>query len=287
MLNFYDIWFSNLEISNKNKLKLLELFGSSDIIWGVKREDFKKNNFSEKSIEKIFDINIKKNLDKYILFMNKYKINLILYNSELFPTSLKKINNPPAFLYVRGNLENLYEECVAIIGSRSASKYGEFVARNVAKKIADRNVNIVSGLALGIDKFAHLGALDSNIGKTIAVLGTGIADSDFYPMQNKKVFDRILESKGTIISEFKLGTKAEKYNFPIRNRIISGLSKKIIVVEAKEKSGSLITVDYALEQGKDVFCVPGNITSLNSSGTNKMIFEGARIFTRVDDIFED
>ena len=140
-------------------------------------------------------------------------------------------------------------------------------------------------MALGVDKYAHLGALDSKLGKTIAVLGTGIGDNDVYPFENKKVFERILENNGTIISEFKLGTKPEKYNFPMRNRIISGLSKKIIVVEAKENSGSLITVNYALEQGKDIFAVPGNITSLNSSGTNKLIAEGAQIFTGINEIF--
>lgn len=172
-----------------------------------------------------------------------------------------------------------------IVGSRYATLYGKQIARKIAKEISDRNVNVVSGLAIGIDKYAHLGALESNIGNTIAVLGTGISNNEIYPYENKKVFERILEENGTIISEFKLGTKPEKQNFPLRNRIISGISKKLIVVEAKEKSGSLITADYALAQGRDVYAVPGNITSTNSFGTNKMISEGAFIFTNTEELF--
>lgn len=284
-MNLYDIWFSNLDISNKSKLKLLEKFENSEIIWNLNKKDLEELDFSENCIEKILVENKKRNLEKYRSFMEKSRIDLILCNSDKYPNSLKVIENRPAFLYVRGRLENLYGDCVAIIGSRDASSYGKFVSRKIAKELADKSVNIVSGLALGIDKYAHLGALDSKIGKTIAVLGTGIGDNDIYPFENKKVFERILENDGTIISEFKLGTKPEKYNFPMRNRIISGLSKKIIVVEAKENSGSLITVNYALEQGKDIFAVPGNITSLNSSGTNKLIAEGAQIFTGINEIF--
>lgn len=137
----------------------------------------------------------------------------------------------------------------------------------------------------GIDKYAHLGALDSKIGKTIAVLGTGVADGDLYPEQNRKVFERILENNGLIVSEYVIGTKAINYNFPARNRIISGLSDKIIVVEASEKSGSLITADFGLEQGKDVYAVPGNIFSKNSVGTNNLIKEGAYAITNSKEIF--
>lgn len=284
-MNLYDIWFSNLDISNKSKLKLLEKFENSEIIWNLNKRELEYFEFSENCIEKILVVAKKRNLEKYRSFMEKSRIDLILCNSDKYPNSLKVIENRPAFLYVRGRLENLYGDCVAIIGSRDASSYGKFVSRKIAKELADKSVNIVSGLALGIDKYAHLGALESKIGKTIAVLGTGIGDNDIYPFENKKVFERILENDGTIISEFKLGTKPEKYNFPMRNRIISGLSKKIIVVEAKENSGSLITVNYALEQGKDIFAVPGNITSLNSSGTNKLIAEGAQIFTGINEIF--
>lgn len=285
MINCYDIWFSNLDISNNSKLKLLEKFEKTEIIWALNRLELKNEKFKDTTIDKILDNKNKINLDKYAEYMEKNKIDLVLSSSNRYPNSLKNINNPPAFLYIRGNIENIYIDSVAIVGSRNSSSYGKFVARKIAKDIADRNVNIVSGLAVGIDKYAHIGALESKFGKTIAVLGTGISNSDMYPIENLKLFEKILEFDGTIVSEFKLGTKAQKYNFPIRNRIISGLAQKIIIVEAKEKSGSMITVDYALEQGKEVFAVPGNITSSNSIGTNKLIAEGANIFTKVEDIF--
>lgn len=223
-------------------------------------------------------------LEKYANYIEKYNIKIISFKDKEYPDKLLYIKNKPIFLYVRGKMENLYSDNIAVIGSRNATPYGIYVARKISKELADKNINIVSGLAVGIDKYAHLGALDSNIGKTIAVLGTGVSDSEIYPLQNKKIFERILENNGTIISEFKLGTKPEKYNFPLRNRIISGISDKILVVEATEKSGSLITVEYGLEQGKDVFAVPGNITSLNSVGTNRLIEEGAYIFKNVSDI---
>ena len=137
----------------------------------------------------------------------------------------------------------------------------------------------------GIDKFAHLGSLKSKIGNTIAVLATGLNDDSIYPFENKKIFERIIGEGGTIVSEYSLGTKPERYHFPVRNRIISGLSKKVVVVEAGEKSGSLITAEYALEQGKDVFAVPGNIYSKNSIGTNRLIDEGAYILNDFSKIF--
>ena len=143
-----------------------------------------------------------------------------------------------------------------IVGCRMASHNGQTIARVLGRELANRNINIISGLAIGIDKYAHLGALDSKIGKTIAVLGGSVADEEIYPYENYKVFERILEMGGTVISEYGFGSRPERKHFPARNRIISGLSNKVIVVEAKKKSGSLITANWALEQGKDVFAVP-------------------------------
>lgn len=284
MNNSYDVWFSVIDVSNNVKLRLLEKYNTKDIFY-LHKSDFLELNINEKTINKILESH-KFNLDKYFYYLEKYNIKVVGVKEESYPTCLKNIDNKPSFLYVRGNLENLYGDNVAIVGSRDASSYGEYVSRKIAREIADKNINIVSGLAIGIDKYAHLGALDSNIGKTIAVLGTGVSDQDIYPKQNQKVFERILENGGTIVSEFKLGTKPEKYNFPLRNRIISGLSSKVIVVEAEENSGSLITVDYALEQGKDIYAVPGNITSTKSTGTNSLIEEGAYILTKSEDIFK-
>lgn len=283
MNNIYDIWFSTIDLSNNTKLKILENFTTKEI-YESNDEQLKEINFNENTINKILNAH-KYKLDRYFNYLEKYNIKVISFMDKEYPKLLKNINSKPAFLYIRGNLENLYSDNVAIVGSRNATEYGKYVSRKIAKELSDRNINIVSGLAIGIDKYAHLGSLESDIGKTIAVLGTGVSNEEVYPFQNKKVFERILENDGTIISEFKLGTKPEKYNFPQRNRIISGISNKIIVVEAEENSGSLITADFGLEQGKDIFAVPGNITSKNSIGTNKLIQEGAYVFRNVEDVF--
>lgn len=285
MIDEYEVWLSNINISNKRKIELLKKFRTAKKIWNLDKKSLEKLDLKESEINNILENEEKRNLEKYVNYMVKHNILLVSCFSEKYPDSLKFIDNRPVFLYIRGNIENLYEDCIAIVGSRNASIYGRNVARKIARELADRNINIVSGLAAGIDKFAHLGALESKIGKTIAVLGTGISDNEIYPFENKKLFENILESKGTIISEFKLGTKPLKYNFPLRNRIISGLSKKLIVVEAAKNSGSLITADFALEQGKDIYAVPGNITSENSVGTNELIKQGAYLFNKIDDLF--
>lgn len=285
MVNEYDVWLSNIDISNYNKLKLLKKFNNSKNIWKLTQKELKDLEIKSDIIEKILEPEKRINLRKYLNYIERENIKVISCMSEEYPKLLEYINNKPVFIYVRGNISNLYDDCVAIVGSRNATDYGKNISRKIAKEIADKNVNIVSGLAIGIDKYAHLGALDSSIGKTIAVLGTGVSNNEIYPYENKKIFERILENNGTIISEFKLGTKPERYNFPLRNRIISGLSRKIVIVEAEEKSGSLITAEYAIDQGRDVYAVPGNITSKNSVGTNKLISDGAFVFSNVEDLF--
>lgn len=255
-------------------------------IWNMTEKELKEMRLKDNVLTEILSNDNRINLKNYLNYIENNKIELIYFYDERYPQKLKNIDNFPVFLYIRGNVENLYGDNVAIVGSRQASSYGTNIARKIGKELADKNINIVSGLAIGIDKYAHLGALESKIGKTIAVIGTGVSDKEIYPFQNKKVFERILENNGTIVSEFKLGTKPEKYNFPLRNRIISGLVEKIIVVEAKENSGSLITVQYALEQGKEIYAVPGNIISENSKGTNNLIKEGAYLFSQIEDIFD-
>ncbi len=286
MNKIYDIWFSRIDISNKIKLKLLEKF-EIEQIWSMKEKDFIMilGDKKEEIIRKILDQEMKRNLEKYIQYLENKKISFFSFKDNLYPQKLNNIENKPAYIFVRGDQNILDEENVAIVGSRNASQEGLFFTRKLAKEIADRNVNVISGLAVGIDKYAHLGALDSSIGKTIAILGTGLADQDIYPLQNKKVFERILESGGAVVSEHIIGTKPLKYHFPQRNRMISGLSDKIVVVEAKEKSGSLITVEFGLEQGKDIYAVPGRLNDLNSKGTNKLIKEGAYLLEGVDDLF--
>lgn len=218
--------------------------------------------------------------------MNLNSIKLLKYNEKDYPEKLKNIKDFPLYLYVRGKVENLYKNnAIAIVGARKASDYGKKVSRKFAYEICERNINVVSGLAIGIDKQAHLGALDNKNGKTIAVLATSVLENEIYPLENLKVFERILEEDGTILSEYSFGSKLEKYKFIERNRIISGISSKIIVIEAGKNSGSLITADFALEQGKDIFVVPGNINLENFVGSNNLIKEGAFLLNNINDLF--
>ncbi len=184
--------------------------------------------------------------------MNK-KIETIKINDKRYPINLKRIDNPPKQIYVIGNTEILNNFSIAIVGSRLCTDYGKKMAQSIAYNLAKYDINVISGLAIGIDTNAHKGCL-LNKGKTIAVLANGL--DTIYPNENQDLANNIIENGGAIISEYPIGVPPKKENFPVRNRIISGLSDGVVVIEAKEKSGALITVDFALEQGKDVFAVP-------------------------------
>ena len=206
--------------------------------------------------------------NSYYLLMKlpNVKNKVITIDDEEYPDNLKAIDFPPIVLYAIGNVELLKQKSIAVIGCRLCSDYGKNTAKVVANILSKNKVVVVSGMARGIDKYAHLGALEE-CNSTIAVLGSGV---DYvYPYEN------IIARDGLIISEYPVGSVPDAKNFPERNRIISGLSEGIVVIEAKEHSGSFITVEYALSQGKDVFAVPGNINSVNSTGTNRLIYEGA------------
>lgn len=208
--------------------------------------------------------------------MKKNNIDIISIEDKQYPNILKEIYDPPICLYIRGNKEILNNKSISIVGCRKATDYGRKVARDFAYNLSKQDINIISGLAIGIDSEAHLGAVEANK-KTVAILGNGL--DTVYPKENIILSQKILDSGGAIISEYPLGTKPKKENFPARNRIISGMSNGLLVIEAKEKSGTLITVDFALEQGRDVFVVPGNIVSENSAGTNDLIKQGAKLVT--------
>lgn len=184
------------------------------------------------------------------------------------------IYNRPKKLYVLGNIENLNRKSITIVGARECSNYGKKVATELSYKNAKKGYVIVSGLAKGIDKYAHIGALKAK-GRTIAVLAHGL--NQIYPKENRKLAIDIINNNGTLITEYSFKDSIKKENFVNRNRIVSGLSEATIIVEAKEKSGSLITANFALEQGRDVYAVPGDISSRNSIGTNKLIQDGAKI----------
>lgn len=209
----------------------------------------------------------------------------VIYQAEKnYPEKLNTIYSSPAKLYLLGDETILNKPSIAIIGCRQASDYGKKVAFRFAYNLAKRGIVIISGLARGIDTYAHLGAVKAN-GQTIAILGSGFGH--IYPKENKELCREIIQKGGAILTEYEPSSKPEKMHFPARNRLISGLSNGVLVVEAKQKSGTLITVDHALEQGREVFIIPGNITSNNSYGTNDLIKQGAKLVTSIEDILEE
>ena len=300
----YWIWFSLIKnLGARRKLKLLKIYKDPEIIYNLKKNELLKiEGIGEKIVQNILDGNIKRNINKHIAYMEKNDIDIISITEEKYPEILKEIYDPPISLYIKGNTEILNSNSIAIVGCRDTTEYGKKAAKYFSYNLSKKGVNIVSGLARGIDSYAHIGNVcaqdekrkeedklkisiqQDNIqyGKTIAVVGNGL--DIVYPKENKYLFDKIIETGGAIISEYPLGIKPDKMNFPARNRIVSGISKGIIVIEAKEKSGTLITVDFALDQGRDVYVVPGNINSINSVGTNDLIKQGARLVTHYKDI---
>lgn len=201
-----------------------------------------------------------------------------------YPRKLLKIKNPPQKLYVEGNEKLLNNKCLAIVGSRNASEYGIKHTKEFAKELADKNITIISGLAIGIDGIAHDIAKDAK-GNTIAVIGSGL--NHIYPPENKELFKQILEKGGCIISEYEPNEEVDMSNFPKRNRIISGISDGILVIEARQKSGSTITGRIGLEEGKSVFCLPRDIGNKKGGGTNELIKRGAKLVTEARDILKE
>lgn len=225
----------------------------------------------------------KNNPLKLLEYFLEKGITIISVEDTDYPFLLANIYDPPYLLYYQGDIKIAEKLCVAIVGSRAASSYGKTQAFKFASDLSQHDVAIVSGLARGIDAQAHLGALDKG-GKTIAVLGSGL--DIIYPRENLRLSEKI-KREGLLISEFPPGTHPEPFNFPIRNRTISGLSRGVVIVEAQLKSGALITADFALEQGRDVFAVPGPVNSQNSAGTNRLIKQGAQLVTSAQDILEE
>ena len=278
----YWIWLSLIKnLGSKRKLRLLELYKTPEEIYKLTKEELVNINGIGEAIAK--EIIISKNekiLNYHIKYMKENNIKIININEREYPQALKEIYDPPISLYVKGNIEKLNNKNIGIVGCRECTTYGKKSAEYFSYNLSKQNINIVSGLAKGIDSYAHLGSL--NTGNTIAVLGNGL--DMIYPKENLELANEIIKRGGTIISEYPCGTKPDKMKFPARNRIISGISSGIIVIEAKEKSGTLITVDFALEQGRDVFVVPGNINSINSVGTNDLIKQGAMLITTYEEV---
>ena len=283
---YYKVWISLIKnLGVKRYRSLLKIFKTNKNIYNAKEEDLNKcEGIGEKIIKQILDKNIKLIAKKHLAYIMKYNIEIFSINDPKYPMNLKEIYDPPLSLYIKGNKNILNNFNLAIIGCRDATEYGKKVAQNFSYRLSREGINIVSGLARGIDSMAHLGTIYAK-GKTIAVLGNGI--DIVYPKENLYLAEKIIENDGAIITEYPIGTKPDKMNFVARNRIISGLSRGVIIVEAKQKSGTLLTVDFALEQGRDIFVVPGNIDSVNSFGTNELIKQGGKVVTDYIDVLEE
>ena len=264
---FYYVWLS---IIPNMGYKLLERLLKRYNVKGV------KELYELKEAKDIFNGRYKLEAIKMYKKLKENNIQIIHLENEYYPDNLKCIYSPPLVLYGKGNIELLKKnKKVAIVGSREASEYGKKSSFALGKKLSNNNTVIVSGLAKGIDEYSHIGACENNMANTIAVIGTGL--DKCYPPGNKYLERRILEKKGLILSEFVLGIGPQKHHFPMRNRIIAGIANSLIVVEAKKNSGSMITVDLMLEEGKEVFVVPGPVGDSRYEGTNRLIKDGANV----------
>ncbi|HEY8413274.1 MAG TPA: DNA-processing protein DprA [Pyrinomonadaceae bacterium] len=263
--------------------KLLERFGSAEAVYTATRAELEQLRLAPDAVDTIIGRNLRSRAEAEIAAVRQLGGDLLLLDDGVYPAALREIYDPPIVVYVKGAWsECLDQPCVGVVGSRKASTYGQNAAIMLARDLAQRGITVVSGFARGIDAAAHRGALEAG-GRTVAVLGTGI--DEVYPRDHKKLAEEILAAGGALVSQFPLGTPPVSENFPYRNRIISGLSLGVVVVEAAENSGSLITARLAIEQNREVFAVPGNITSRNSFGTNYLIKgAGAKLVQQWQDI---
>lgn len=259
--------------------------GSAERAWHSARDDLEQLDFGEKLIQNFLETRKNLVLKAQMDRISKLGVVLLPISSHHYPPLLKEIHDPPPLLYVLGEIKKADELALAVVGSRKMTSYGREVTQNITESLVAQGLTIVSGLALGVDACAHQAALSAG-GRTIAVLGSGI--DLIQPTTNVGVARRIIEGgQGAVISEFPLGTQAAQFTFPRRNRIISGLSLGVLVTEAAAKSGALITVGQALEQGRDVFAVPGSIFNLMSVGPHNLIQQGAKLVNSVTDITEE
>lgn len=280
----YIMWLNRIEgLEVKKAHNLIKYFGSAKEVWKCTQKALKNILWlSETNIDNIMKSKNDIQLDKYVDELNEKKIDFVSINDKKYPYLLKQIFDPPLGLYVLGNIPNDDLIKVSVIGTRKPTEYGKINAYKFCKEFVENNIVIVSGMAYGLDSIANKAALENN-GVTIAVMGCGV--DVCYPASNRNLMNKIIE-KGCIISEYPPQTPPYHYNFPKRNRIISGLSVGTVVIEAGKKSGTLITVQQALEQGRDIFAMPGNITSEMSRGTNELIKDGAYILTETNDLLQ-
>jgi len=280
--DYYWLWLCNIPgIGTGKQRRLLNVFGSAERIYKADKTEFGSiAGINAADVEAVYKSKKGDQLNKLICTMKEKHIGFVHLGSALYPANLKNIYDFPIGLYYRGKLPDSSIFTVAVVGSRACTNYGRQIAEKMCREFSKMGIQVISGLAMGIDGAAHKGSLEGG-GYTCGVLGCG-ADI-CYPATNLELYEKMCE-KGCVLSEYAVGTKPLAWQFPVRNRIISGLADAVIVIEARKKSGSFITVDQALEQGKDVYVVPGRIGDKVSEGCNELIKNGAFVITEPEDI---
>ncbi len=281
------VGFSNIpKIGPLRFKKIFNYFETMEQAWQANFNELCEAGLESKIAEEIV---LKRNEIDLDVEMEKLKgegINVITLKDENYPKLLSEIYSPPALLYYKGKFMPEQDEfSLAVVGTRKISNYGQQVASGIVRELANAGLTIVSGLALGTDTLSHKACLEAN-GRTLAVLGGGLDKQSVYPSYNRYLVDEIISSGGLVLSEYPIGTQPLKHHFPQRNRIVSGLSLGVLVIEAPEDSGALLTAWYALEQNREVFAVPGSIYNKNSIGTNNLIKMGAKMVTGANDVLE-
>ena len=261
---------------------LLNFFGDPQIAWGAPTEALREAGLSEKVVENVVELRSAINLDQVWEQLEAKGITVLIQTDENYPRRLQELEQPPPVLYMLGELTSEDEWAVAVVGTRRVTAYGRQVAEDIAGTLARNGISVISGLARGIDSISHQAALHAG-GRTIAVLGSGL--DRIYPPENRRLAEQIA-AHGALISDYPPGTPPEGSNFPPRNRLISGLSLAVVIVEAGQTSGALITAAFAADQGREVFAVPGNITSPGSKGTNRLIRDGAQPLLHPEQVLE-
>lgn len=283
---FYYLSFSYFNKIGPVNLKRLEnYFLNLEAAFTGTSFDLEKAGLKESLVKEFISWRKSFSLSEARQELAKEKIDFITWHDPEYPALLLEIPSPPPILYYRGRLDANIKNHLAVVGSRQHSAYAEKTIAALLTQVATSGVEIISGLALGVDGLAHRAALQAG-GRTIAILGSGLSADNIYPTENRLLAEEIINSGGAVISEFPPGTPPYKQNFPQRNRIIAGLAQATLVIESKEKSGALITAAYALEQNREVLAVPGNIFSEFSCGPNNLIKAGAKVITNVNDILE-
>jgi DNA processing protein len=264
--------------------RLLDEFKTPEAVFTASsKELLRVEGIGEKVAGEIHKGPSEKKVERELRLVKEVGGTLLTLENVLYPIRLKEIYDPPPLLYLRGELKKEDDFALSIVGSRKTSPYGRWITEKISQEIVRQGITIVSGMARGIDSVAHGGAISGG-GRTLAVLGCGI--DVIYPPENRNLFGQIIDH-GAVLSEFPMGSRPEGMHFPRRNRIISGLSMGVVVVQASADSGSLITAEYALEQGREVFAIPGNVGAEGSRGTNRLIKEGAKLVESSEDILEE